>query len=206
MGEDAEEEFPGACRVGAGGERGAEAPLVPGEDALDLPALAVAAAGEAVIEPPTVSALWDGVGVGARVDRDGCEGDPEGLAAEAVVVLPVEGCIGQHSRQGDPSGRLARERWQGRRVVGRPEGDLRGRYEVGVVVTADGQFGPSPSSMRPGHPAAPHEVGADVAGLEARGVDGPVCGLPDQAACAGPGEDDVQEAIECPPFRSRCSA
>lgn len=205
MGEDPQEEFPGAGGVGARGERGAQAPLVLGEYALDLPALAVAAAGESMEEATAISALGSLSCEAPRIDRDSRERDAEVVATEAVVVLAVEGGVGEDAGQLDAPHGPSHNRRQLRRVVGRSPGDRGRGDEVSRIVAADRQLGPAASPMGTSA-ASPDEVGADVAGLEARGVHGAVGGSIDQAACAGSGEDDIQETIERPPFRSRCSA
>jgi len=205
VGEDSEEQLAAAGRVGPCRERGSQTPLVPGEDALDLPALPVATTREATEEATTVAPAGRASGCVAGVDRDGREGDPEVLAAEAVVVLAVEGGVGQHPSQRDTACSLPHDGRELGRVVGRAEGDRGTGDQVGGVVAEHGQLR-IPQAPEGALAAAAHEVGADVARLEAGGVHGPVAGSVDQAACAGSGEDDIQEAIERPPFRSRCSA
>jgi hypothetical protein len=77
--------------------------------------------------------------------------------------------------------------------------------QVSRRVADDRQLGPTMTAERLVS-AALDEVGADVTGLQAGGIDGPLGLGADQAALTRTLEDRGQEAVKSPFFIRRCSA
>jgi hypothetical protein len=86
-----------------------------------------------------------------------------------VVVLGVEGGIGQHAIPGDHEGGLGQHRAKLWRVVGRTCGDGRPGEEVAVGVAGDGELRPKTGGMLP--PGPLEEVARGVTAFQARAID-----------------------------------
>jgi hypothetical protein len=183
--------------VGLAPQRRAQEPLVPGEGALRLPALPVdppvaalpgpaaealphlaAVAGLGPLPPPVAAVEGDHRGAGAKV-----------LARQPVVLLAVEGGVGQAELRG---------------VIGRAQADGGRGEEVAARVADGGELGPQARGVLAA--GALEEVAGGVLALQAGGVEGRLGLVTDQAAffCARGGLEEEQDKL--PFFNSRCAA
>jgi hypothetical protein len=86
-----------------------------------------------------------------------------------VVVLGVEGSIGQHAIPGDHEGGLGQHRAKLWRVVGRTCGDGRPGEEVAVGVAGNGELRPKTGGVLP--PGPLKEIARGVTAFQARAID-----------------------------------
>lgn len=204
MGEDAQLGLGELSRFRACPDGRAEAALVAGEGALDLPAVAV----DLVVEVGLhLSAV---MGPGPLPAPTGIYGDDRGsdsqlVAAEDMVVLGVVGRIAQQAVETDvptglPHGR--RKLWG---ILGGTPAQESPSPEVGLAVADHGELEPS-EPFSSGFPLPPDVVAADVTALQPRGVGDPFGLLSDELQLMSAAEDGSKEGIECPPFTSlRCA-
>jgi hypothetical protein len=118
-----------------------------------------------------------------------------------VVVLAVEGGVGQHPVPGHPQRRLGHGRAELGGVIGRAEADGGCGEEVALGVADGGELGPGRGAVLAA--GALEEVAGGVAALQAGGVDGRRGLLADQAALLGARGGLEEEQDELPFFTSR---
>jgi len=185
------------CRV--------ESSLVPRDHALDLPAMPVNSLGETALHETSVSTLGPATPGIPAVDGDGRGANAQLLSAQDVVALAVIGGVGQQAGQADIPNGLAHGRGELRMVIAGPPDHHGTSDQVGLRMTDDRQLRPATTAESPVSTAF-DEVGADVMGLQAGRVDGPLALGGDQAALGNSLEDDRQQAMESPFFINRPSA
>jgi len=199
--EDLEEALALLGGDGARAERRAETALHPGEDALSLPALAVAASRESPVHLASVAAGGSCAGrASPEVDGDDRAADTTLLPRDPVVGLAVVGPVAEQVVDVHETRGLPDRRHELRRVVGGAARHGRGDDEVALGEGDVGELGPG-TAGEGRLAAAKGVVAADVVGLEAGGVDDPVSA--DQAASAGSVDDGTQQGGKSPPSRSR---
>lgn len=224
MGEHAQHLLGGQRRAAAGRERGAQPPLVPGEHALHLLALAIQGMGEGATHGPAIGRARPASGrPSVESHRGRCHAQL--LSAEPVHVFRVVARIGRGRHEVNEPRRLAEHRREGGRVVRRPPAGERPDNEVRAGVDDDGQLGVARPAVRAGRGRAPVEpgvgravgrgvavaiVGTGVPRVQARGIyrgNGP---RGEQTTPGSAREADLLDPAEDPPFsapaRSRCAA
>jgi len=202
--------FPGWLGLAPQGR--AEQPLVPGEGALRLPALAVhplvpAAArllAEALDHLPPVARLGPLAAPVAAVQRDDRRAGAEVLPGQAVVLLAVEGGVAQHAVPADEQRGLLQDRAELGGVVTRADREGGPGEEVAAGVAGDGELDPRLGAL--GRAGPDEEVAGGMAALQAGGIDGGLGLLPDQAAALGARGGLKKEQDELPFFSSRAAA
>lgn len=198
--------------LGPAPQRRAQEPLVPREGALRLPALPVDPAitalpwpaAETLFHLPAVARLGPLPPLVAAVERDYGRADAQLFAAEAVVLLAVEGGVAQYPVPGHPQGRLLQGGAELRRVITGTEADGGRGEEVTLGVADGGEFGPDGGALLAA--GTLEEVTRGVVALQAGGIDGGLRLVADQAAlpCARGGLEEEQD--ELPFFNSRPAA
>ena len=179
--------------------------LVARDHAFDLPAMPVDALGEPAFHQAAVLGLGPTTPRVPAVQRNGRAGNAQLLSTQDVVAFAVVAGIGQQAGQAQVPDRLAHGRGELGMIVAGTSDDRGPGNQMGLCVADDGQLGPTSATKTPVS-AAIHEVGADVVGLQAGGVDGPFALGADQPTLDGTLEDNGQEPVKSPFFISRCSA
>jgi len=193
-------------------QRRVEQALVAREGALRLPALAVDPLVPAALRPlaeapphlPPVAGPGPLAALAPPVERDDRGADAQALPAQPVVLLAIEGRVGQQAVPGHSQRRLPHGRPQLRRVVAGGRADGGGGEEVAAGVADDGELGPQPGAVLAA--GALEEVLRSVAALQAGGVEGRLGLGANQAALAGARGGLEEEQDELPFFRSRLAA
>ena len=205
MGQDAQVALALSGGFASRSQERSEAPLVPREGALDLPALAERASRETNLHFAAIPARRP-LARPSRLQRNNRAPDAQGLAAKDVMRLAVVGGVGHHAAPVRQGIAFAHERSKLRRVVRRADSNARGRPEVALTVAQHRQLGPTLAQRFSAFRLFPAIIAADVAGLEAGGVDDPLgLGL-DQARKSRALEGAPLEYVKSPFFSSRASA
>lgn len=205
MHEDSNQGLSGPCRVDATREDRTQTPLVCGDLAFDEPPLQVEAAGKAPTQGAAERSQRPFASAVATIQADDALGDAKDLEGELEIGFGVVAGISQDAVQGRTLMSLGDERTEVRRVAGRPQ-SYSGREEKrGLEIGYEGNLDPAGSLEFSRGTAVPVVV-ADVAGIEAGGVDGGDGLVGDQATFAGGSDDGVEEGVEGPFFLKRCSA
>jgi hypothetical protein len=121
-----------------------------------------------------------------------------------VVLLAVEGRVGQDATPGDHQRGLVEDGGKLGGIVTGAEGEGRGGEEVARGVASDRQPGPQPGAVLT--PGPFEEVARGVAALQAGGLDGGLGPLADQAALLGARAGLEEEQDELPFVNSRPAA
>ena len=187
----------------SGGQRGPEDPLESREYAFGLPAMTVHSARKTLLHLATIAAVC-GLTRAPGVHRDDGGADAQLLAAEPMVRLRVIGTVAQQPVDREPINGLRDGGLEIRRIVARPGPHPRGSDEMRVVVADDRQLGPPAVPFGAAPPM--QEVPADVMTLQAGGINAGLALVFQQASGLGDTENSVEQQIESPFFRSRCSA
>jgi len=224
MGEHAQHLLGSEGRGAARGKRGAQPPLVSGEDALDLLALRIQRVGKGAPHGPTVRGPGPAAG-GAPVEGYRGRGHAQLLPAEPVHVFRIVACIGGGRREADQPGGLAQHRGQGGGVMRRPPAGQRPDNQVRARVDDDRQLRVARPAMRGRRRGAAMELG--VGGVIGRGVPVAIVGTSvprvearrvyrgngprgEETTPGSAGDADLLDPAEGPPFsapaRSRCAA
>jgi len=184
-------------------ERGAQAPLVAGDSALDLPAIGVDSFGKTSFHLRAV--FGRGKLTPPCVQGNDAGADAKFLAAEPVVVFPVVGSVCQKPVNIEDPRRLCYSLGKLGRIVARAPTDHGARKQVRIRMAHKRQFGPRPA--RKGPVALPvHIVGAGVTGFQAGGVHGHLRAVIYQPQLFGALESRPQKRLKSPFFTRRCSA
>ena len=204
MGQDADQTFVRLSLVGARPQGRAEEPLVAADGAFDLPAVAVDVPGETPLHLCPIPRLRRPMAP-ALIQGDHRGPDAQLLAAEPVVVLGVVGGVGQKAVKHHMAGSLP-ERFGklGRVVAGASRHHHPGQKVRGGVADYR-ELGPLLAPKR--HVAAAiHVIGAGMAGLQARGVNGPFGALINQSELFCSAKTSSDKRLESPLFSSLCCA
>jgi hypothetical protein len=145
------------------------APAPPGAEALDH---LTPVARLRPLPPPDPPVQWDDRRADARV-----------LTGQAVVLLAVEGGVGQHTGPVHPQRCLGHGRAELWRVVGRADADGGGGEEMAGHVAGGGQPHPGVGRLLVACPL--EEVLRGVAALQASAIDGGLRFVTDEAAFLG---------------------
>ena len=183
---------------------GSQAPLVTGDRALDLPALAVEASVKSTLHLPAVLGLGplEGVPLASRDDR---RADPEFLAAQDVVVLGIVTLVAQDAIEVNELCRVSHGGSELRRVLRGTHADIGTGQEMAFLVADEGELGP-PESCVALLTLPPDVVAADVATFETGGIDDAVGLLSNELQLASAAEDVSLKKSEGSFFKSRPSA
>jgi hypothetical protein len=190
----------------AGVERGAEAAFGLGDEAFDVPAVAVDAAKEAVEHLAAVFGFGFLAFEAARVERDDGGTDAEFVTAKGVSIFGVVGLVGEYAVKVDVFGRFGERGNEEGHVIARAAGCDGSGDEVGMVVTHDGQFGPVPLGEDASLAAPVQVMGAGVPRFESGRVDGALGPFVQQIQGSCALEYSVKQGVESPFFSSRFSA
>lgn len=150
-------------------QEGPQASLVPGEGALDLPALTECALRETFLHFAPV-ATGRPFARPARLQRDDRVRDAQGFAAKQMIRLAVVGGVCHHAAPVHQRIGLAHDRSKLRRVVGRADSNARRRPKVALPVAQDRQLGPTSVQRFFSFRLFPAKIAADIAAFEAGGV------------------------------------
>ena len=191
--------------VVAGPQGRVQQALVPRDHAFDLPAMTVDSLREPAFHQPAVLGLGPTTPRVPAVQRNGGAAYPQLFSTQDVVAFAVVAGVGQQAGQTHMSDCLTHGRGELGMVVAGASHHPGASNQVGWRVTDDGQLGPA-ATAKTLVSTAFHEVGADVVGLQAGGVDGAFGLGSDQPALCRTLEDDAPEPVESPFFTSRCSA
>lgn len=192
-----------ASRITTGREGFAEAALEAREYALGLPPLAEQAIGKPFVHQHSISARRALVAA-PIIDRDGRGPYAELLSAKHVEGFAVVGGVGEDATDVQMRGGLANRRFEPRRVVARAERQIHTGDQMCGVVAGGGEFGKGAELLRAALPF--EEIAADVATLQAGGVDADVRRTGDQAASIRASENSAEQVVESPPFSICASA
>jgi len=204
VGQDADQTFVRLSLVVARPQGGAEEAFVAADGALDLPPLPVEPPRETAGHLRPISRLGRPMAP-SLIQRDHREPDTQFFAAEPVVVLGIVGGVSQKAVKPHMSGCLP-ERF---RKLGGVIAGASGHHDAGQQVcggVADhSQLGPLPAPKRP-VAVAINVIGAGMAGLQTRRVDGSFGAFIDQSELSGSLETSSDKRLESPFFSSRCCA
>jgi len=186
-----------------GGQGVSVEPFESGEHAFSLPTLTVDPPREASLHLTTIAAT------GAPLAAAGVYGNHAGPDAQRFATKPVVslGIIGRIAQQ--PANRkvvhgLTDSGPEVGGIVTRPGASPGGPDQMRIVLADDGKFGPGPVAF--GAAPATQEVPADIMACQAGGVDAGLGLRLQQARGLGNAENGLEQSIESPFFRSRCSA
>jgi len=184
-------------------ERGAQAPLVAGNSALDLPAIPIDALGEASFHLCAVLGRGEPAPSGVQGNDTGA--DAELLAAKFMVVFPVVGSVCQNAIDIQHLRRLPYSLGELGRIVAWPPAHHGASNQVRSGMTHERQLRPNLAQKAP--VALPvNVVGADVARFQTSGVHGHLRALIDQLSLLGTFESGPEKRLKSPFFTSRPSA
>ena len=186
-----------------GGQSSSEEPLESREHAFGLPTLSIDPPGKPVLHLTTITAAGATLAA-AGVHRDHGGPDAQFFATEPMVRFGVVRPVAQQTVDREVIHRLGDRGPEVRGIVTRPRTHPGGPDEVCVVVADDGELGPGPILFRA--PPAMQEIPADVMTFQAGGVNAGLGLGVQQANGLGHTENGVEQLIESPFFRSRCSA
>lgn len=203
MGDDAEQDFGLSGFVASTSQGRAEAALVLGDRAFDMPAMTISLAVEATPHLAAIRGLGPAVAGVASIQRDQRRTDAQNVTGQAVVMFAVVGGVGQQAIDGQVSARLPGAGRKLRRIPAGPVAQRGPGPQIGARLCGDGQLGPAAPDERTELPASNDKVIRDVVILEAGGVDADLGARRDQAACVGNAEKGGKEGIESPFFSSR---
>jgi hypothetical protein len=186
-----------------GSQSRSEAALELGEHAFGLPTLSIDPPRKTALHPTTI-ATADATLTAAEIHRDDGGPDAQFFAAEPMVRFGVIAGVAQQPVDRKMARRLRDGGLEVGGIVAGPRAHLGRPDEVRVVVADHGDLGPGPI---PFHAAlSVQEVPADVVTFQAGGVDAGLGLALQQASGLGSAENGVEQLIESPFFRSRCSA
>jgi hypothetical protein len=185
------------------GERFAKTTFEAREHALDLPALAEDFGRKVVMHQLAIMGRRFGI-ASARIDRDDRGSDAEILSTERMERFGVVRRISHHALNAQMASRLADRRLKARRVIARAKSQIYAGDQVGGVVAGGREFGVAPVVLDPTLP--PQKVAADVATLQAGGINAHVRRFGCQAASVCASEDSAEKIVDAPPFSSWASA
>jgi len=205
MGQDSQQALAFLGGVVTGAQRRAQPSFVPRDHTLDLPAIPIDPLVESPFHLAAIPCLRPAAPGVARVQRNHRAADAQRLSAEPMIALTVVAGVGQHASQVHVADRLAHGRRELAMVVAGAANHVGGRDQMALRVTDQRQLGPAATAKTP-ITTAFDEVGADVVGLQAGGVNGALGLGGNQAALDGVLEDNAQEPVKSPFFISRCSA
>lgn len=174
------------------------------DGAFGMPAATVKTLGKLVKHPSAVRTSRSARLRPSRVNRDDRRGDAEFLAADAVMALGIVSSITEESVDRQAFHGLSDRRKEIGGVVAGPVAYRPGGDQVGAMMHHDGDLGETPEAFHA--TAAGQKVSADVVAFQARGVNGSLRPLFDQAALVGDTENSGEESLQSPFFSSRSCA
>lgn len=188
----------------AGTQRGTEEPLVARYGALDLPALAVNPAGESAIHLRTIlRGRPHSAAAGIQSYDSGA--DAQLFTTQPVVMFPIVSSICQQPVKLHVRGCLPHGLGKLRGIVARAPANHHTGEQVCGRVADQRELGP-PFASKQLIAFALHVIGAHVAALKPRGVDGCLRVLINQMELSGTLEDSPEKRLESPFFNRRFSA
>lgn len=206
MGQDPEEHFAVLAFVLASRQRRSEMPFESGEHRFSVGSATVAAIGKTTMHLGAVFALWLLSFELAGVQFDGGQADAEFLARQNMVVFAIVSGVGQKAIDVKIGGRLSEGRREVRRILAGAASQTDPGDQMRLGVRDGGDLGPRYLLKWFTVMTARGVVPADVAGLEAGGIDGAFGLVIDQVPLAGAVEDGSEEPSKALFFRSFCSA
>jgi len=180
MGQDAQVALALSGLFAPRSQEGAKTSLVPREGTFDLPALAERVPRKTHLHFAPVPAPGP-LARPSRLDRDDRAFDAQSLAAKDMMRLAVIGGVGHHAPPVGQRIGVAHQRSEFRRVIRRADSHARGRPEMASAVAQHSQLGPALAKRLLAFRLFPAIIAADVAALEAGGIDDPLGGRLDQA-------------------------
>lgn len=174
------------------------------EGTLRLPALPVLPLRKAAFHLPTILGLGPLASLTAPVDRDYGAPNAQFFAAEPMVLFAIEGGIAQDTIPAHDERSLVEGRGKLRGIVTGAGADGSRREEMATGVADGGEFGPQPGAVL--FAGALEEIRGGVLAFQARGVNGRLGPLVDQAAVLGAHGGLDEEENDLPLFKSRRSA
>lgn len=187
--------------VGSSAECGSKAPLVLGDGAFGVPALAIKPMWESVVELSSIRAFGDVLVRATRIDGNDRFGDSQCFPADAVMGFDIVGAVAE--KPVDPQeldGLRDGGEKVGRVLAGTVAQGHRGD-QVAVMMTDHRHLGKSPVALH--SPGSNEKVTADVMILIPCGVDRGIGMFIDQAASSGDAENSLEQSFESVFFKSR---
>lgn len=192
-----------ASFMASGGKRFAKASFEAREHALDLPALAEDLGRKTAMHQPAIAGRRLHI-ASARVDRDDCCSDTEILSAKRMKRFGVVGRVSHYALNTQMASRLT-DRWrEARRVVAWAKSQIYTGDQMGGIIAGGCKFRVAPVILDSTLP--PQKMAADVAALQAGGINAHVRRFSGQAASVCAIEDSAEKIFDAPPFSSWASA
>jgi len=179
--------------------------FVSGDNAVDLPAIAVNSFMESSFHLAAISGLGPSPAGISAVERNGRTAYAQFFATQTMIGLAVVAGVGQQSPQSHVPDRLPHRRSELVVVVAGAANHIGCGDPVALRVANDCHLRPA-AAAKTLVSAAIYEVGADVVRFQAGGINGPLWLWGDQAASASPFEDGCKQSLKSPFFISRRSA
>lgn len=194
-----------AGAVKATGQDRAEAALVGGDLAFDQPTLAIQLARKTAPERAAQGCQGPLATAIAAVETDDALRDPKRFEGVSQIGFGVVAGVGQDAVEGRPLMSLGNERLEVRNVPGGSQAHPGRQEERGLKFGHESNFDPADPS-EPSRRTAVSVVVADMARVQARGIDGGDGPVWDQAPIAGRSHESVEEGVEGSFFSKRFSA
>lgn len=205
MGQDSHIAFALLSRFAPRSEERSQSPLVLGEGALDLPALAEGVTREAPFHFAPEAAPGP-FARAARLNRNDRVPDAQSLPAKPVMRLAVVGGVRQDAGPSDRHAPFAHHGREVRRVVRRANPHTRRGPKVASSVAQHGQLRPPIAQRLPALRLLRAIITAHIAALEPGGVNNPLGARVDQAQKSRSLDGAPLEYVKSPFFSSRASA
>ncbi len=206
MGQDPQEHFTVLAFVLASRQRRSEMPFESGENRFGVGSATVATIGKTTMHLGAVFALWPLSPGPAGIQLDCGQTDVEFLAGQDMVVLAIVSGVGEKTIDVKIGGRLSQGWGEVRRILAGAASQTDPGDQMRLGMRDGGNLGPRYLLEWLTVMTARGVVAADVAGLEAGGIDGAFGLVIDQATFSGAVEDRRKESSEALFFRSFCSA